>query len=171
MDSAVVESADMSACDAEVDAADFDIGHLLGFHDGVAHIFLGHGRVADFAFAHAAGFGLAEADDIEVAFGVQVADDGQAQVHFEQCLALARSIKHQELESECERNLGELALPELAGDGVRFCVDAVPFRVPMPGRHNAENAVQAVRLCERVGVPLATSAASRAAFLAGCSKA
>jgi tetratricopeptide (TPR) repeat protein len=42
--------------------------------------------------------------------GVQVADDGQAQVHFEQCLALARSIKHQELESECERNLGELAL-------------------------------------------------------------
>ncbi|HEY5307457.1 MAG TPA: tetratricopeptide repeat protein, partial [Casimicrobiaceae bacterium] len=42
--------------------------------------------------------------------GVQVADDAQAQAHFEQCLALARSIKHQELESECERNLGELAL-------------------------------------------------------------
>ena len=33
---------------------------------------------------------------------------------FEQCLAIARDIKHQELESDCERNLGEIALE--AGD-------------------------------------------------------
>ena len=41
---------------------------------------------------------------------LQLADDGKAREYFEQCLALARSIKHSELEIECERNLGELAL-------------------------------------------------------------
>ena len=36
-------------------------------------------------------------------------DDPDAKELFEQCLTIARSIKHQELESDCERNLGELA--------------------------------------------------------------
>ena len=41
---------------------------------------------------------------------VQLSDDANAEKHFEQCLVIAKSIKHQELESECERNLGELTL-------------------------------------------------------------
>ena len=41
---------------------------------------------------------------------VRQADHDNAQRLFEQCLAIARSARHQELESECERNLGELAL-------------------------------------------------------------
>ena len=39
---------------------------------------------------------------------------GGARELFEQCLAIARTIEHQELESDCERNLGEIALE--AGD-------------------------------------------------------
>ncbi len=54
--------------------------------------------------------------------------------------------------------------PELAADGVKFCVEGVAFSVPMPGRHNAGNALQAARLCECVGVPLTTSAAALARF-------
>jgi tetratricopeptide (TPR) repeat protein len=41
---------------------------------------------------------------------MQLGDDGKAQEHFEQCLTIACSIKHQEMECECERNLGEIAL-------------------------------------------------------------
>ena len=41
-------------------------------------------------------------------------DDASAQTYLEQGLAIARSLKHQELESDCERGLGDLALH--AGD-------------------------------------------------------
>ncbi len=41
---------------------------------------------------------------------VQLADDAKAKEYFEQCLAIAGRIKHLEMESECERYLGELAL-------------------------------------------------------------
>ncbi len=41
---------------------------------------------------------------------VRQANDDSAQQLFEQCLVISRSIEHQELQSECERNLGELAL-------------------------------------------------------------
>ena len=41
---------------------------------------------------------------------VQQRDHGTARELFEQCLAIARVIKHQELESECERELGDLEL-------------------------------------------------------------
>ena len=41
---------------------------------------------------------------------VRQGDPDGAQKLFEQCLVISRSVKHQELESDCERNLGELAL-------------------------------------------------------------
>ena len=41
MHAAIVEAAQVAAGDAEIDAADFDIGHLLGLDDGVAHVLLG----------------------------------------------------------------------------------------------------------------------------------
>ena len=48
--------------------------------------------------------------------------DSDATGLFEQCLTIARSIRHQELESECERNLGEVALSagNLPAAQVRF---------------------------------------------------
>jgi predicted ATPase/Tfp pilus assembly protein PilF len=48
--------------------------------------------------------------------------DSDARELFERSLTIARSIKHQELESDCERNLGELALSagDLQGARTRF---------------------------------------------------
>ncbi len=43
--------------------------------------------------------------------------------------------------------------PEVGADGSRFAWRGVEFRVPLPGRHNAENALQAAMLCERLGHP------------------
>jgi hypothetical protein len=76
MKAAIVEAAHVAAGDAEIDAADFGVGGLFGFDDGVANVFGGGGGVDDFAFAHAARTGLAEADDAEAAFGAEFADDG-----------------------------------------------------------------------------------------------
>ena len=56
VDAAIVKTADVAAGNAEVGAADFNVRHLLGFDDRVAHVLLGHGRVANLALAHAAGF-------------------------------------------------------------------------------------------------------------------
>jgi UDP-N-acetylmuramate--alanine ligase len=44
--------------------------------------------------------------------------------------------------------------PALDASGSRFAYRGVEFRLPMLGRHNAENALQAVMLCERLGHPL-----------------
>ncbi len=44
MNAVIVEAADVVAGDAQIDAADFDIGHLLGLDDGVAHVLLGQRR-------------------------------------------------------------------------------------------------------------------------------
>jgi predicted ATPase/class 3 adenylate cyclase len=51
-----------------------------------------------------------------------VADTAKAREHFEQCLAIARDIGHLEIESECDRMLGELALDDgdVAGARARF---------------------------------------------------
>ncbi len=76
MHAAVVEAAQVAAGDAEIDAADLDIGHLLGLHNGVAHVLLGRRRIGDFAFAHAARARLAQADDVERAIGAEFADHG-----------------------------------------------------------------------------------------------
>ncbi len=76
MNPVIVEAANMIAGDSQVNAADFDIGHLLGFDDGVADVLLGQGGLGDFAFAHAARAGLAHADDVESAAGIDFADYG-----------------------------------------------------------------------------------------------
>ncbi len=65
VDAVIVEAADMVAGHAQIDAADFHVGHLLRFDDGVAHILLGQRGVGDLPLAHAAGAGLAHADDVQ----------------------------------------------------------------------------------------------------------
>jgi len=65
MHAAIIESAHVAAGDTEIHAADFHVGHLLGFDDRVANIFFDGRRVANLAFAHAARFRLAEAHDIQ----------------------------------------------------------------------------------------------------------
>ena len=53
MHAAIIEAAQVAARHAKIDTADFDIGHLLRFNNGVAHIFFGQRGVGDFALAHA----------------------------------------------------------------------------------------------------------------------
>jgi hypothetical protein len=76
MKAAIVETADVWTGDAEINAANFHIGHLLGLDDRIADVFLGEIEVDNFPLAHAAGFRLAEADDAERAGFVDFADDG-----------------------------------------------------------------------------------------------
>ena len=71
---AVVEAADVPAADAEIDAADLHVGHLLGLENRMAQIFLDLFGVDDLALAHAVGARLAEADDVQRALGVLLAD-------------------------------------------------------------------------------------------------
>ena len=59
MESTVIETANMRASHAKVDAADFHIGHLLSLDNGVADIFLREIEIDNFTFADAARFGLA----------------------------------------------------------------------------------------------------------------
>ena len=49
-------------------------------------------------------------------------DHAEARAHLEQCLAIAREIRHLEIEGECERMLGELALEasDVEGAYARF---------------------------------------------------
>lgn len=52
----------------------------------------------------------------------------------------------------------------LGPEGSRFTVRGVPFRLPVPGEHNVENALAAIAACEALGVPLAAMAGPLAAF-------
>jgi tetratricopeptide (TPR) repeat protein len=52
--------------------------------------------------------------------GIYVANDEQARVHLDQCLAIARAIRHQEVEGECELMLGEIGFE--AGDLEQACL-------------------------------------------------
>ncbi len=70
----IIEAANVAAGHAEIDAADFDVGHLLGFDDRQAHVFLHHRSVRDLALAHTAGAALAKADDIQGTGGIDLAD-------------------------------------------------------------------------------------------------
>jgi UDP-N-acetylmuramate--alanine ligase len=54
--------------------------------------------------------------------------------------------------------------PEVGAGGSRFAYRGLEFRVPLLGRHNAENALQAVMLCERLGHPLDRIAAALPGF-------
>jgi UDP-N-acetylmuramate--alanine ligase len=53
----------------------------------------------------------------------------------------------------------------LERDGSRFEVDGVAFRLPVPGRHNVENALAAIAACRAAGVPLPPMVAPLAGFL------
>jgi UDP-N-acetylmuramate--alanine ligase len=54
--------------------------------------------------------------------------------------------------------------PVVEPAGSRFMHGGVAFRVGMPGRHNAANALLAVMLCERLGYDLTSLAEAMAAF-------
>ncbi|MEO5988645.1 MAG: L,D-transpeptidase family protein [Candidatus Eisenbacteria bacterium] len=43
---------------------------------------------------------------------------------------------------------------ELGGDGSRFAIDGVRFKLPVPGEHNVFNALGAIATCRALGVPL-----------------
>jgi UDP-N-acetylmuramate--alanine ligase len=49
-------------------------------------------------------------------------------------------------------------------DASRFFVDGIEFRLPVPGRHNVENALAAIAACRAVGVAVEDMAAPLAAF-------
>jgi UDP-N-acetylmuramate--alanine ligase len=53
---------------------------------------------------------------------------------------------------------------ELGPAGSRFSVDGQSFSLPVPGRHNVENALAAVAACRRAGVPLPGCAKGLAGF-------
>ena len=75
MNAAIVESANVAAGHPEIRAADFHVGHLLGFDNCVAHVFLRHRCVDDFALAHAARARLSKADNVQRAVGIHFAND------------------------------------------------------------------------------------------------
>ena len=54
--------------------------------------------------------------------------------------------------------------PRLERTTSTFAYGGCEFRVPVPGAHNAENALQAILLCERLGYPLGRVAAALATF-------
>jgi UDP-N-acetylmuramate--alanine ligase len=54
--------------------------------------------------------------------------------------------------------------PTLSASGSTFVEKGVTFNVPLPGRHNAENALHAIRLCEKLGFELRKIAGALAAF-------
>ena len=74
MNPAIVETAQVPAGHTEKDAADFYVGHLFRFDDGVANILRRHGSIGNLAFAHAARTRLADADNIESAGGIDLTD-------------------------------------------------------------------------------------------------
>jgi UDP-N-acetylmuramate--alanine ligase len=53
---------------------------------------------------------------------------------------------------------------ELAPASTRFRVEGIPYTLPVPGAHNAENALAAVAACRALGVPLADMVAPLARF-------
>jgi UDP-N-acetylmuramate--alanine ligase len=53
---------------------------------------------------------------------------------------------------------------ELLRDGSRFEIEGVRFTLPVPGRHNVDNAVAAVAACGAVGVSLDAMAGPLASF-------
>ncbi|MBU0715024.1 MAG: UDP-N-acetylmuramate--alanine ligase [Verrucomicrobia bacterium] len=54
--------------------------------------------------------------------------------------------------------------PDLSAEGIHFGYRGVDFNLPLLGRHNAENALQAVMLCERLGYALPLISRALAGF-------
>src|SRR6266850_1691003 len=68
MDATIIKATQMATGNTEVNATDLDVGHLLGFNDGVTDVFLGHLGIGDLTFANASGACLAKADDVKNVF-------------------------------------------------------------------------------------------------------
>jgi UDP-N-acetylmuramate--alanine ligase len=54
--------------------------------------------------------------------------------------------------------------PEVTAASSRFIYKGVEFELPLPGKHNVEDAMHAALLCELVGVPIEDSAAALKSF-------
>ncbi len=54
--------------------------------------------------------------------------------------------------------------PSLSADGSSFEYRGTTFRVPLPGAHNAENALHSIMICEKLGVGLNAIAAALLSF-------
>lgn len=54
--------------------------------------------------------------------------------------------------------------PDLSAEGIHFGYRGVDFNLPLLGRHNAENALQAAMLCERLGYALPVISQALAGF-------
>ena len=76
MHAAIADAVDVIAGDAEINRADLDTGHRLGFRQCGADILFGRGQVGDLPLAHAARPGLPQADDVQRTLLVHFADDG-----------------------------------------------------------------------------------------------
>jgi len=80
----------------------------------------------------------------------------------------ARQVKRGVVGLTEEPNLFEGLAPTVSAADVRFEYKDVEFLVPLPGRHNAENAMCAVRLCERLGCELTEIQSALARFRGVC---
>ena len=76
MNAAIIESTQMATGDAQLNAADFDVGHLFGFDDGLPHIFFDCGCVSDFTFANSTGASLAQTNDVQGAVLAEFTHNG-----------------------------------------------------------------------------------------------
>ncbi len=61
---------------AQEDAPNLDVRHLLGFHNGIANVLAGRRGIDDFTLANAARLGLAKANDVQRARVVHFTDSG-----------------------------------------------------------------------------------------------
>lgn len=75
MDATVIESAEVAARHAEINAPNFYIGHLLGFNDGLANVFLSNRRISDLPLANATRARLAETNNVQAVVRAQFPHD------------------------------------------------------------------------------------------------
>jgi UDP-N-acetylmuramate--alanine ligase len=68
--------------------------------------------------------------------------------------AFAARVKHEVVGRHADAAFWREFEPQLSATGSCFTYGGETFRLPLLGRHNAQNAVQAVMLCERLGHPL-----------------
>ena len=78
--------------------------------------------------------------------------------------SFAQRVKHAVVGPRDDSEPWRQFRPELSASGSRFALRGQEFRLPLLGGHNAENALQAVLLCERLGHPLDRIAAALAGF-------
>src|ERR1043166_3688323 len=74
MHATIVKTAHMTSSHPKINAANFDVGHLLGLDDGVAYVFLGKGSIGNLPLSHTARTRLSEAHDIQRAIRAEFSD-------------------------------------------------------------------------------------------------